>query len=183
MNQHDKERRVEWIWIDGVLDVSLIERTLKAYRDVGQREWYLEHHFPGFPVMPGVFIIEAMAHCLAVIQGMRTRSHGGTWPCYIVAQAKDIRFYHYARPGDRVVFDAEVEADVAWDADRVDGRVTARVGERKIARGSLVIHRIEPNELEASTGEAREDQFGLGPYIRHMLEPERHGALIKQLGL
>jgi 3-hydroxymyristoyl/3-hydroxydecanoyl-(acyl carrier protein) dehydratase len=184
MSQASDPRRVDWQWLDGVSAVDLKARTITSYRDIGAAEWYLEHHFPGFPVLPGVFLIEAMAHGLGVLQGLRARAEFGVWPNYVLAQAQDVRFYNYARPGDRVELEAEIAAEIAADDGRVEGRVSARVGDRKVARARLVLHKMDPQELADSGGPALgADPFGLARYVRRVLPREQNEALWRELQL
>jgi len=46
---------------------SMTENTIVAYKYVTGEESFFQGHFPQFPVMPGVLIIEAMAQAMAVL--------------------------------------------------------------------------------------------------------------------
>ena len=47
--------------IDRILDLKLDERTITAEAQVPTHSTIFEGHFPGYPIMPGVLLIEAMA--------------------------------------------------------------------------------------------------------------------------
>ena len=47
--------------IDRILDLNLVENTITVEAQVPQENSIFEGHFPGFPIMPGVLLIEAMA--------------------------------------------------------------------------------------------------------------------------
>jgi 3-hydroxyacyl-[acyl-carrier-protein] dehydratase len=47
--------------LDRVIDVDLGERVLRAEANVPLASTIFEGHFPGYPLMPGVLLIEAMA--------------------------------------------------------------------------------------------------------------------------
>src|SRR5690348_5636038 len=47
--------------IDRVLDFNTIEKTITVEAQVPQTSPIFEGHFPGFPIMPGVLLIESMA--------------------------------------------------------------------------------------------------------------------------
>jgi 3-hydroxyacyl-[acyl-carrier-protein] dehydratase len=47
--------------IDRITDLNVGERTITVEAEVPQQNTIFEGHFPGFPIMPGVLLIEAMA--------------------------------------------------------------------------------------------------------------------------
>jgi len=47
--------------IDRIVDLDLAERTIRTEARVPTTSTIFEGHFPGYPLMPGVLLIEAMA--------------------------------------------------------------------------------------------------------------------------
>jgi 3-hydroxyacyl-[acyl-carrier-protein] dehydratase len=47
--------------IDRIVDLNISDRTITVEAQVPQQNTIFEGHFPGFPIMPGVLLIEAMA--------------------------------------------------------------------------------------------------------------------------
>src|SRR6478752_7188116 len=47
--------------IDRIVDLDLGERTITVEAQVPKQNTIFEGHFPGYPLMPGVLLIEAMA--------------------------------------------------------------------------------------------------------------------------
>src|SRR5690242_2628142 len=47
--------------IDRILDFNTIEKTITVEAQVPQQSTIFEGHFPGYPIMPGVLLIESMA--------------------------------------------------------------------------------------------------------------------------
>src|ERR1700720_2659884 len=47
--------------IDRIVDLNVGERTITVEAQVPQHNTIFEGHFPGYPIMPGVLLIEAMA--------------------------------------------------------------------------------------------------------------------------
>ena len=47
--------------IDRILDLNIAEKTITVEANVPQQSTIFEGHFPGYPIMPGVLLIEAMA--------------------------------------------------------------------------------------------------------------------------
>src|ERR1700757_699973 len=54
--------RIEYFeLIDRILELNLDEKTIKVEARVPQESTIFEGHFPGYPIMPGVLLIESMA--------------------------------------------------------------------------------------------------------------------------
>jgi len=47
--------------IDRVTDLNLVKQTITVEAQVPQHNTIFEGHFPGYPIMPGVLLIESMA--------------------------------------------------------------------------------------------------------------------------
>src|ERR1700730_1864555 len=54
--------RIEYFQlIDRIVDVDLAEKTIRTEARVPDTSTIFDGHFPGYPLMPGVLLIEAMA--------------------------------------------------------------------------------------------------------------------------
>jgi 3-hydroxyacyl-[acyl-carrier-protein] dehydratase len=47
--------------IDRILDLNIAEKTITVEAHVPRQSTIFEGHFPGYPIMPGVLLIESMA--------------------------------------------------------------------------------------------------------------------------
>src|SRR3981189_3089560 len=47
--------------IDRIIDLRIDERTITVEAQIPENNTIFEGHFPGYPIMPGVLLIEAMA--------------------------------------------------------------------------------------------------------------------------
>jgi 3-hydroxyacyl-[acyl-carrier-protein] dehydratase len=47
--------------IDRILDLNMVEKTITVEAQVPAENTIFEGHFPGYPIMPGVLLIESMA--------------------------------------------------------------------------------------------------------------------------
>ncbi len=47
--------------IDRILDLNMVEKTITVEAQVPMTSSVFEGHFPGYPIMPGVLLIESMA--------------------------------------------------------------------------------------------------------------------------
>lgn len=72
-------------------------------------EFWCAAHFPGYPVMPGVLLVEAMAQVAAIAEGAAGQAGAdaaGTLP--LLAAVKNARFVAQARPGMKLTIDARI---------------------------------------------------------------------------
>ncbi|MBI5886289.1 MAG: 3-hydroxyacyl-ACP dehydratase FabZ [Deltaproteobacteria bacterium] len=102
-----------------------------AIKNVSANEAFLQGHFPGDPVMPGVLIIEAMAQLAGLVMNNGARECGA-----YVAQVKDMRFRKTVAPGDSIVLSAEIGSRFGSLASFT---VSANVDGVVIAAGEIVM--------------------------------------------
>ena len=77
--------------------------TATAYYQVQGDEYFLQGHFPGNPIVPGVIQCEMMAQSACVL--FADRMSAGTLPVY--TGIDKVRFRGMVRPGDRIRIDTK----------------------------------------------------------------------------
>ena len=84
--------------VDRILEIEPGESAV-ALKNVSMNEPHFMGHFPGFPVMPGVLIVEAMAQtaALVVVESMGAEAEGKV--VYFMT-IDDARFRSPVTPGD-----------------------------------------------------------------------------------
>ncbi|MDO5357407.1 MAG: 3-hydroxyacyl-ACP dehydratase FabZ [Conchiformibius sp.] len=82
-------------------------KSLRAIKNISMNEPQFQGHFPDFPVMPGVLLIEAMAQACGALAIL---TEGGRHPdeIYFFAGIDNARFKRQVIPGDRVEFEIEL---------------------------------------------------------------------------
>ena len=77
-------------------------RLARALKNVTVNEPFFQGHFPGYPVMPGVLVIEALVQLSAVL----ARDHGLTLDLSGISGA---RFKRQVSPGDQLLLESRME--------------------------------------------------------------------------
>jgi 3-hydroxyacyl-[acyl-carrier-protein] dehydratase len=91
--------RYPFLLVDKVIDYEVGE-WLTAVKNVTINEPFFQGHFPDFPVMPGVLIIEAMAQVTGLL-GFKTMDEAPSDNMlYLFAGADKARFKRQVVPGD-----------------------------------------------------------------------------------
>ena len=98
--------RYPFLLVDKVLDFEA-GKFLTAIKNVTVNEPYFQGHFPGYPVMPGVLILEAMAQATGLL-GFNTMEEGSSdRMLYLFVGVDEARFKRQIIPGDTMILHVE----------------------------------------------------------------------------
>jgi 3-hydroxyacyl-[acyl-carrier-protein] dehydratase len=147
--------------IDRIVELQPGER-ITAVKNLTLAEEYLGDHFPNFPVMPGVLMLEALTQAGAwLIRATEDFAHS----IVMLRQASNLRYGQFVQPGDTLTVTAELlgmEGDEARlkAQGSVDGRLT--VGARLVlARSNLADTNPNDADLDRTTITALRRRFEL----------------------
>ena len=103
-------------------------RSAKGIKCVSANEPFFQGHFPGYKVMPGVLILEALAQVGAVALLSEPENRG---KLALFGGIKNARFKRQVRPGDVLELECELterhgSVGFGTATARVDGKLAAR---------------------------------------------------------
>ena len=91
--------------------IELTDSTAIGIKNVTAAEEYLQDHFPGFPVLPGVFMVEALTQAARAVLAKRGM------PRMVLGEVIALRYGSFVRPGE------SLKVEVTLDKVRDDGSV------------------------------------------------------------
>lgn len=99
--------RYPFLLIDRVLECVEGER-LVAIKNVSVNEPFFGGHFPDYPVMPGVLILEAMAQAAGILGFRTNNSKPDENNIYLFVGIDKARFRQQVVPGDQLQIDVKL---------------------------------------------------------------------------
>jgi 3-hydroxyacyl-[acyl-carrier-protein] dehydratase len=126
--------RYPMLLVDRVLECEPGKRIV-AIKNVSINEPFFSGHFPHFPVMPGVLVIEALAQAAAILsfRTMGTKPDGQS--VYYFVGIDEARFKRPVGPGDQLLLEVSVER-ITRGLWKFAGQ--ARVGDALAAEAKLL---------------------------------------------
>jgi 3-hydroxyacyl-[acyl-carrier-protein] dehydratase len=97
--------RPPFLLLDRIVEIRPGQRIVGQKTVDLERDSFLQGHFPSYPVMPGVLIVEALAQAGAVLV-MYEREPDGRVPFF--ARVDNCRFRQQVRPGDTLRLEVDV---------------------------------------------------------------------------
>lgn len=132
--------RYPFLLVDRVLELAPPNRAV-GIKQVTVNEPFFQGHFPGYPVMPGVLIVEAMAQVggIAVLSAPEYRGK-----LALFAGIDHVRFKRQVKPGDSLRIEVELAqirrgVGMGSGTATVDGELACR-GEIMFALVDMPLH-------------------------------------------
>ena len=97
--------RPPFLMVDRVIEIDPEGNHIVCVKNVTINEPHFQGHFPGFPIMPGVLQLEAIAQVAGILLFVKEKQAGK--PSYFMA-ANDVKWRKPVRPGDTLVIDVRL---------------------------------------------------------------------------
>ncbi|MFG0213112.1 3-hydroxyacyl-ACP dehydratase FabZ [Brevibacillus porteri] len=123
--------RYPFLLVDKIEELELGKKAV-GIKNVTVNEPFFQGHFPGYPVMPGVLIVEALAQVGAVAM-LSMEEHQGKIGLF--AGIDEFRFKDQVKPGDTLVLEVELTR-VRGTVGKGHGK--AMVNGKVVAEGGLM---------------------------------------------
>ncbi len=102
-------QRYPFMLIDKVISINP-GQSLEAIKNVSVNEPYFMGHFPEWPVMPGVLILEAMAQASIILANKTFEIEGLPQSMHVFAGIDRARFKAVVQPGDQLCLKVSLQA-------------------------------------------------------------------------
>jgi 3-hydroxyacyl-[acyl-carrier-protein] dehydratase len=122
--------------LDRIVDLNIDERTIKTVCTVPKKSPIFEGHFPGYPLMPGVLLIETMAQTAGWLASALCNFSG----LPMLAGVKEAKIRTAVFPGDELEFEGKI---VHEGSGYTIGEIKGRRG-GKLVCDTQITYRIVP---------------------------------------
>ncbi len=122
--------------IDQVLEQT--DERIKAVKNVSRAEEYLDDHFPSFPILPGVMMLETMVQAAAKL--VAGRADGPGLPL-VVAEVRKMTYAAMVKPGQALSVDVSLRKA---DGDDFDFEGVGTVEGKEAVKGRFKLRPVHP---------------------------------------
>ncbi|QDT33535.1 3-hydroxyacyl-[acyl-carrier-protein] dehydratase FabZ [Thalassoglobus polymorphus] len=127
------KQQMRFSLIDQITELKAGE-SITAAKNLTLAEEYLQDHFPGFPVMPGVLMVEALVQTSAWL--MRY-SEDFRYSTVLLDEAKAVKFNSFVKPGDTITIQSKLQKKN--DESTWTFKASGNVGETNVITAKLIL--------------------------------------------
>lgn len=136
--------RYPFLLIDRVVELERKQRIV-ALKNVSANEPYFAGHFPGFPIMPGVLMVEAIAQAGGALLLTEVPDREGK--LMVFTGIERAKFRKPVTPGDQLRIEVEV---LAWRMTAVRMQGKAYVGDKLACEAVVTCQLVKRPEQQAA---------------------------------
>ena len=117
-------------------------QSISAIKNVSLAEEYLQDHFPGFSILPGVFMVESMVQTCAWLSRV---TDGFAYSTVMLKQARAVKFNNFLKPGQTLSISATMkkndDATATFQVKGTVGDLSAVSAKLTLSKQNLADHR------------------------------------------
>ncbi len=127
--------------------------SIQAVKNLSLAEEYLQDHFPGFPIMPGVLMVEAMVQTSAWL--MRA-SEEFRFSTVVLKEAKAVKFNNFVSPGQtlRLTSTVQKKDDRFWTF-----KASGELGDKSAVSAKLILEQYNVSDAFSMPTKTDEHQI------------------------
>jgi 3-hydroxyacyl-[acyl-carrier-protein] dehydratase len=144
--------RYPFLLIDRLIEIERKKRVV-ALKNVTINEPHFAGHFPNFPIMPGVLIIEAIAQAGAALLLTEYPAEARASKLMVFTSIDGARFRRPVVPGDQLRIEVTV---INWRSNAVKMRGVATVEGKVACEATVMCAMTDRKPVAATTGAAAE---------------------------
>jgi 3-hydroxyacyl-[acyl-carrier-protein] dehydratase len=131
--------RYPFLLVDKVVELEPGKKTV-AVKNVTANEPFFQGHFPEFPIMPGVLIVEALAQTAGIAIAVLDEFKGKLG---VFASIEEMKMKKQVVPGDTLTLEAEILSN---RMGVVKAKVKASVEGKTAAEGEIKFAMVDVNK-------------------------------------
>jgi len=144
---------MRWLLVDRI-DELIPGESAVGIKTFNLSEPLFQDHFPRFPVVPGVLMLESMAQLAGKLIGYTVREERGDWPWPIFTMADRVKFRKFVRPGDVITLESSFislreESAQMKNRCRVNGKMVAQAEQTFVFNAVPLEDDVARREVEA----------------------------------
>jgi 3-hydroxyacyl-[acyl-carrier-protein] dehydratase len=142
-------------------------KKITAVKNLSLGEEYLIDHFPGFPVMPGVLMVEALVQAGAWLMRLQ---EDFAYSTVLLKASRAVRFINFVTPGRALQVTAEMQG---WNGAECTFKGTGTVDGASAVSAKLTLVRFNLAESNPNLKDCDDAQIRAARELLSLLWPER----------
>ncbi len=125
---------MRWQLVDRITDITPGE-SARGWKTLPPDLPLFGDHFPGFPVVPGVLLVEMVAQLAGKLIEVTVYGQSSIWVFPILSMVKETKFRSFVKPGEEIELIARLSS-LRPESALIDGRI--QVGGKRRAQMEMV---------------------------------------------